>query len=167
MNLVITIAAVSGPILSFVGLLLVVRNLRIAERTQKFNMLTVLHHELIAPEMQRAIRSTFAKTAAELLNPTTAEDLESIELVLRTFDLLAHRLKCGALPREETLQTEWITVVSLWPRLQPFIDRMERERGVPYKRFFRWLHDEAEKYKAKHFPQVVINYITWQFPVGA
>ena len=74
---------------------------------------------------------------------------------------------CGALPWQETLQTEWITVLSLWPLLEPFIDRMEKDRGVPYKRFFRWLHGEAKRYKEQNFKDVEIRYMTWGFPIGS
>ncbi|HEX3150251.1 MAG TPA: hypothetical protein VHR66_19400 [Gemmataceae bacterium] len=137
--------------------------LELSNRQMMFNSLTSLHHDLIAPGMQQAIRIVLSRSADDIKDPKTAEDLEYIELILRTFDLLGHRLQCGVLPTEETLQTEWITILTIWPHLQPFMKQVESRRKVPYKSYFKWLHQQAEAYKKIHHPNVEIQVATWAF----
>jgi hypothetical protein len=170
---IVAFAAVAGPVVAAAGLALVVRGQRLQNRALelqlrqlRFNSLTALHQELISPAMQRALRFIFNTEPDALTRPRDEDDLEQVELVLRTFDLLGHRLQSGVLPVEETLQTEWITVLAVWPRLVPFVEMMQKERNVPYKRYFRWLAERAEEYRRQHYPHVEIRYFNVPYRPG-
>lgn len=162
-------ASIFTLIVSIVGFALALKAFSNSIRQTRFQMLMHIQEMVLHPAMQRAMREihTLAEQRPEAVNtPSTADDLERVELVLRTYDILAHRLKCAVLPLEEALQTEWMTVLSIWPKVEPFVKRQREVRGVTYKAHLSWLVQRAEEYKERHHPLVKLGEIVWPIPVA-
>lgn len=156
-------APVVSSTAALLGIVLICWTLRNSLRQTKFNMLNYIQGMVLQPEMQRAMRELHALNAEAVSAPQSAADLERVELVLRTYDILAHRLRCGVLPKKETLQTEAIPVLSLWPKLEGFVDRQAGIRGIPYKPHLKWLVGECKAYMKRYHPEVVIRTHDWEF----
>src|SRR5688572_5613575 len=84
----------------FVGI-----QIRYQTRQQKLECLTKLHDELLAPSMQEALRAVHQMSAEEVANPHCVEDLEHIERIANTFDLLGFRVRRKAVPQYDALET--------------------------------------------------------------
>jgi hypothetical protein len=57
-----------------------------------------------------------------------------------------------------------MTVVTLWSHLKPFMDARQAERGVNYKRFFKWFYEEALKYQRENCPTEAVKVVL--LPLG-
>ncbi len=156
-------APVVTSIISLVGIVLVLISLRNSIRQTKFNMLMHIQAMVLQPDVQRAMRELHALEAEAVCDPQSPAELERVELVLRTYDILGHRLRCGVLPLEETLETEAIPILSLWPKLRGFVECRARFRSVPYKPHLQWLVERADDYRVRHFPNAKLGTWVWQF----
>lgn len=137
----------AATLIAIFGLLLVWRQLRLGHRQTRFQALTDLHRELLATDMQRALRFIFSNKPDRLACPRSEEELEQIELVLNAYDLIAFRVREGVLPRQETLKTERRILLCVWKQLEEFIKRQrELRQDDSYKKHLESFVLEAKKH---------------------
>ena len=143
---------------AIIALLLIWVQLKYQNKQMKYQALTQLHQELIGHTIQKALRFIFSSEPNDIAHPRSEEDLERIELVLNTYDLIGFRVKQDLLPRDDTLKTEWMLLLPLGLKLQEFIGCEKVLRGgAPYKAHFEWLVKMAEEFKAKNYPNCNIR----------
>lgn len=134
------LAQVVSTAASVLALLMIWVQLRYQSRQVEFECLTHLHQELLAAPMQEALRFVHSCDAHDLLHPKTEGDLEKIEIVLNTFDLVGFRVRKGVIPKKATLETEWMILLPLWSKISPFIEEQRRRRANNlYKQNLEWL----------------------------
>lgn len=127
------------------------QNKQLATQNQQmsFEALTQLHKELISKDMQRALRVVYAFEPTRT-NTTSIGELEAIELVLNTYDLIGYRISRGVLPKNDTLETEWSVILGIWKRLEAFViaQRKPGQRGNDrYKFWLEKLVKQAREYQ--------------------
>lgn len=135
--------------LFLVFLQLKAQNKQLATQNQQmsFEALTQLHKELISKDMQRALRVVYC-FKPNRTNTTSIVELEAIELVLNTYDLIGYRISRGVLPKNDTLETEWSVVLGIWKHLKTFVDAQRRQRGNHrYKFWLEELVNQAIEYQ--------------------
>jgi methionyl-tRNA formyltransferase len=152
-TVIATISAAVSSIAAILALVFVSFQLRNQNRQLRQTALTSLHEQLLRPDIQRAIRTIYAAEPQELEQPQSLDILEQIELVLNQYDLIGSRIKCGVVPEQQTLETEWPVVLRLDHQLRPFLIAEARLRGdAPYKPGFELLVAKATQYRNRHFP---------------
>lgn len=154
----VNLAQVLSAAVSVVALVGIWVQLRYQGRQVDFDSLNNLHQELLSAPMQKALRFIFSADADSIMNPKDEIELEKIEFVLNTFDLVGFRVRKGVLPKEPTLETEWMILLPLWSKVQGFVAKQSKLRGgVPYKQHLKYLVGEAETYRKCHkHPEPVV-----------
>jgi len=153
-QLITILISLTSTFLAVIALVLLWWQLRYQNKQMHFAAMTQLHQEIIGSTIQRAIRYIYSKQSRDLAGPLSEEELEKVELVLNTYDLIGHKVKQGVLPEHSTLEIEWPVLLRLSQRLRPFILQERQRRGeVPYKANFEWLVTRAELYRKKKHPQ--------------
>ena len=139
---------------AIVALFLIWFQLKYQSKQMKFEALTQLHEILISPSMQDALRFVYSEEPIYLANPKTPGELEKVELVLNTYDLIGLRVREGLLPEETTLVTEWGILLRVQGQLQPFIEQERMLRnGVPFKENYEWLVKRAKEFRNERYPK--------------
>jgi 8-oxo-dGTP diphosphatase len=119
-----------------------------------FNQLTDLHKQLLADDMQEALRFVYS-VDPDLLADASGRDLKMLELVLNTYDLIGFRVRRKVLPRRATLETEGKLLLRVWQQAKPFIDKeRERRKDDSYKKHFEWLCDRAREQHPGYVPVI-------------
>ncbi len=153
-----TVIQIISTVAGLVALLLIWQQLRYQSKQMKFEALTQLHQQITGDAMQEALRFVYASEPNSLAHPKSEDELKKIELVLIAYDLVGFRVRQGVLPENATLETEWMILTSLWPQVQPFIERERQLRGgVPYKQNFEWLVKRAEEFKRRHYRECEVK----------
>lgn len=153
-QLISILTSLASTFIAVIALVLLWWQLRYQNKQMHFAAMTQLHQEIIGSTIQRAIRYIYSKQPHELAGPLPEEDLEKVELVLNTYDLIGHKVRRGVLPEDSTLEIEWPVLLRLSQRLGPFIVQERERRGeVPYKANFEWLVTRAELFRKKKHPQ--------------
>ncbi len=147
-----TIIQVISTAAAIVALFLIWLQLRTQSKQMKFDALTELHKQLNTSFIREALRFIYASEADDLANPKSEDELEKIEFVLETYDLIGFRIRQGVLPKDATLATEWTILMRLGEKLQPFIEREEKRRCIPYKEHFMWLVKRAKEWQERRYP---------------
>ena len=144
---------ISSSIFGLIALFLIGFQLKYQNKFNKFEALTRMHEELKSDKLQKALRFVYNAESKMLINPGNTVDLEKIELVLNTYDLLAYRVKNGVLPKKATIETEWSVLLRIWEKLEPFIGRERQERHeYSYKKYLCWIVSQSQEYKKKNYP---------------
>ena len=141
--------------------------LKCANTQRRFDALTILHGNLYGPSMLEALRFIYSKTPNELAEPVSEDELNKIEHVVNSFDLVGFKIAKGVLPRRDTLATEWRVLLRLSVKLSKFLDKETEIRcGGPYKEHLRILIAEAEEYRKRHFPEYKVEFFSRALPKG-
>jgi hypothetical protein len=114
----------------------------------RFSALVHLHQEIMSLPLQRALRFVYSRLPSDLADADSLseEELEKIELVLNTYDLIGFRIEKGLIPRDVALETESLIVLRVWKRLQPFIELECKKRNHDeYKKYFKLLVERARE----------------------
>jgi hypothetical protein len=167
-QLITILISLASTFLACIALVLLWWQLRYQNKQMHFAAMTQLHQEIIGPTIQRAIRYIYSKQPQDLAESLSEEELEKVELVLNTYDLIGHKVRKGVLPEQSTLETEWPVLLRLSQKLGPFIVQERQRRGeVPYKANFEWLVIRAESLRKKKFPQCQPQIFVRSFPRNA
>ena len=141
-----TIQIVSA-LAALIALLFVWRQLR-------FNQLTDLHKQLLADDMQEALRFVYS-VDPDMLADAIGRDLKMLELVLNTYDLIGFRVRRKVLPKGATLETEGKILLRVWKQAKLFIDKERvRRKDKSYKQHFEWLMRKARKRHRRYVPVI-------------
>ena len=142
-----------GTVAALIALLLIWQQLRYQSKQVKLEALTQLHQQLDSDGMQEALRFVYTSDPNHLAQPKSEDELKKIESVLIAYDLVGYRVRQGVLPEAATLETEWAVLLTLWPQVQPFVERERALRGnVCYKQHLEWLVMKAGDFKRRHYP---------------
>ncbi len=138
---------------AIIALLMIWKQLKYQNQQLKYHSLSELHKDIIGPRMHDAFQFIYANTSSDLAVPKNEKELEKIELILNTYDLIAVKLAQGFLPEKETLETEWIVILRIWEKLNEFIKKERELRGnVFYKKHFELLVEKALDYQKNNYP---------------
>jgi hypothetical protein len=152
-QLISILISLASTFLAVIALVLLWWQLRYQNKQMHFAAMTQLHQEIIGSTIQRAIRYVYSKQSHDLAGPLSEDELEKVELVLNTYDLIGQKIRQGVLPEYSTLEIEWPVLLRLSQRLGPFIGQERQRRGgVPYKANFEWLVSKAELFRKKEYP---------------
>ena len=103
------------------------------------------HLELLNPEIREALRIVFAADPLEFLDRADLRLRDAAEKVLDMYDLIGLRVKAGTIPKSQTIDSEWPTVLRAAQQLGHFVDQEARERKTDYKEGFKWFVSELRR----------------------
>lgn len=140
-----------------IGIFQLAYQISLQMKERKNQAVALLFDDMVNPEFREKLAFVYSHKVEDLeLSKLSQDDLRIVEDVTGRYDGLGWRVKNGLIPKEETLQLFWDSILRSAQQLHCHIkdQRMARKEeklpeDVKYKADFEWLAKECKRFQLK------------------